>query len=400
MVNDEALHSPSGIYIHVPFCKGKCNYCHFYSINSLELIPQYIQALHDEISLCSTSPFTPALASGGEETPDTFDTIYFGGGTPSLLGVRHFETILKTVESHFKIAADAEITVELNPADRDLTWYKTLKPLGINRLNIGIQSFDDPVLRFLGRRHMAADAVAAIEMAVRAGFDNIGLDLIYGIPGQDLASWQRTLEKALSFRPAHLSCYELSVEEGTPLARRYLNGDFSLPDENRQWDFFSRTSKYLEKFGYIHYEVSNFARGTSRISRHNRKYWDHGSYLGLGPAAHSFYHDTRWWNHDSVEMYLQALKSGRRPIAASELLNPEQLRMETIFLGLRTRKGINLNAFQNRYDLDLLTVNPDILGDLIKEGFLFTQNGRLQPTLKGLAVADRLAIMFLEDKKI
>jgi oxygen-independent coproporphyrinogen III oxidase len=254
-----------GLYIHVPFCKGKCRYCHFYSSTELHFIPSYLDALDTEMALYKDFPAinggdTPQDRGRADGTQGIFDTIYFGGGTPSLLDISAFARILNSVARNFKISSDCEITVEVNPADQDPSWYKSLNALGVNRLNLGIQSFDDDILRFLGRRHTAAEAVAAIETAALAGFGNVGLDLIYGIPGQNLASWEKTLEKALSFKPAHLSCYELTIEENTPLARLHMENAFSLPNDDLQWDFFRTTSAYLTGHGYTHYEVSNFSR--------------------------------------------------------------------------------------------------------------------------------------------
>jgi len=399
-VNDLPEHA--GLYIHIPFCKGKCNYCHFYSSNHLELIKPYIKALLHELRLYKSFPQSPGKSreAGGavDAGAHICDTIYFGGGTPSLLDTSDFELILEGLDEHFQISPDSEITVELNPADRDLSWFKALKSLGINRLNLGTQSFDDDILRFLGRRHTVAEATASIETAVKAGFENIGLDLIYGIPGQDLASWVQTLSKALTFIPAHLSCYELSIEEGTPLSRKHQNGDFSLPDEDLQWDFFRTTSEVLVNAGYVHYEVSNFARDASLASRHNQKYWHHTPYLGLGPAAHSFSNDKRWWNVDSVTDYIDRLSSGLTPVAGSEHLTRDQLCLETLFLGLRMRRGLDIHRLKEQYDYDLLKTNQALVGKLVSEGFITYENGLLQTTLKGFAIADRLAVSLWEGR--
>jgi len=233
----------------------------------------------------------------------------------------------------------------------------------------------------------------AIENSRAAGFDNVGLDLIYAIPGQDMESWQKTLDRALAFSPEHLSCYQLTIESRTPLGRRYGKGEFELPGEDLQLDFFMKTAERLEDGGYIQYEVSNFARGTAFFSRHNQKYWDHTPYLGLGPAAHSFLDNERWWNHRSVEQYGADLWAGKAPIAEKESLNMDQLRLEALFLGLRTKRGIDLRGFIDNYQYDLVAEKKDILPRLQEEGLLSLQNGYLIPTRAGLAVADRLALM-------
>ena len=196
--------------------------------------------------------------------------------------------IFKTINKSYKINPPAEITMEVNPGDVSLEYFQSLRSLGINRLNIGIQSFDDNILKFLGRRHNSAEAIAAIDDSRKAGFDNIGIDLIYGIHGQNISLWKKTLQKALSYSPEHISCYQLSLETLTPLYKEYARQDIKLPAEKEQLKFFQVTADELENAGYIHYEVSNFARKDKYKSRHNQKYWQHVPYLGLGPAAHSF----------------------------------------------------------------------------------------------------------------
>ena len=323
----------------------------------------------------------------------TFDTIYFGGGTPSLLDARDVDAILSAVHRSFPITSHPEITIEINPADRDISWFRALRRLGVNRLNIGIQSLDDGDLSFLGRRHTSDEAVAAIDLSATAGFENVGFDLIYSLPGQTLPSWQKTLDRAVSCRPAHLSCYELTIEKGTPLAMRYEQHELTRPDETRQGDFFEFTSSYLQQAGYLHYEVSNFARKEAFLSRHNRKYWDRTPYLGLGPSAHSYLRETRRWNDASLESYLAALSSARTPPGGEETLTADQMRLEDLFLGLRTREGIDLRTWMERYGYDLREKRTEMIADMIREGCLTFDGNRIRPTCKGFAVADRLAVM-------
>jgi oxygen-independent coproporphyrinogen-3 oxidase len=235
--------------------------------------------------------------------------------------------------------------------------------------------------------------MSALEASRAAGFHNIGLDLIYGVPGQSIDSWLDTLKQAVAFSPEHLSCYQLTLEPKTPLGKRYQAGEFSIPGEELQYEFFMKTSQFLEGAGYIHYEVSNFARGTELASRHNQKYWDHSPYLGLGPAAHSFQDNQRWWNHHSLDQYLAAINAGNLPIEETETLTMEQLRLEALYLGLRTKKGIFLQDFKNRYHYDLFTEKKEILTKLEGEGFITIQDGHLYPTQTGLAVADRLSLI-------
>ena len=370
----------AGLYIHVPFCLSKCRYCSFYSITSARLLPEFVKAVAQEIA------FYKNIFS-------SFDTLYFGGGTPSLLTIRQAQTILDAARNHFDITRQAEITMEINPGDVSLEYFQALRKLGINRLNIGVQSFDDPLLKFLGRRHTAKQAIESIETARTAGFTNLGFDLIYGIHGQNLRSWRQTLKKALSFSPEHLSCYQLSLDRKTFLYRQYKKEGLDLSSEKEALDFFITTSKVLTEAGYNHYEVSNFARTHHYKSRHNRKYWDHKPYLGLGPAAHSFSDNRRWWNKADVKTYLKVIGSGRKPVITSEMLSTKQLALEALFLGMRTSDGVNLESFKKLYGLDLLTGKKSIIEALIDNKLVVLKNDRLCPTLAGMAVADSLSLI-------
>jgi len=374
-----------GLYIHIPFCKTKCPYCHFFSTTDMTALEAVVAAILREMELYA-------------DEFDTFDTIYIGGGTPSLLTIQQLDAILSGVHKHFLIPPDAEITIEVNPADGDLAWYRSLKGLGVNRLHLGVQSFSDQALTFLGRRHRAEDAFAAVDNTIRAGFDNFGLDLIYGIPGQDLQSWRESLECAVSLAPPHLSAYQLAIEEETPLCVSYRHGAFEIPDEDASLAFFLDTSAYLDDSGYHHYEVSNYAATPARKSRHNQKYWDHTPdhtpYLGLGPAAHSYKEGRRWWNHRSIESYLNDLGAGKPPpVAGDETLGREDLRLETLFMSLRTAAGIDLAAFCLQFGENLPETRYSIIESLVARGFISVSDERISPTRRGLAVADQLALI-------
>jgi oxygen-independent coproporphyrinogen III oxidase len=384
-----------GLYLHIPFCLSKCPYCGFYSIVQPGSVESFIQALLEEIRIVGSQmlPLPSGERDGVRADSRTFDTVYFGGGTPSLLRPEHFEIILKQINRYFNLTYEIEITFEANSGDSDLEYFKDIFSLGINRLSLGVQSFHEKILKFLGRRHTGSQARKAIEDTRRAGFKNIGLDLIYGIPGQDIDSWLETLEIAVAYSPEHLSCYELTIEENTPFALEVQKGTFPLPDEETQREFFIRTSEFLEAKGYIHYEVSNFARGEEYLSRHNQKYWDHTSYLGLGPSAHSFDGARRWWNHRSVEKYLASIERGILPIESFEDLTREQKMLEEIYFGMRTRKGIDLKRFRQKFGVDLEVEKAKTLSLLKEEGLITIQNGVLSPTRAGLAVADRLALI-------
>ena len=322
-----------------------------------------------------------------------FDTLYIGGGTPSLLSSQQLKDILTSIQKNFDFTSDPEMTIETNPADLDRSLLESMRDMGINRINIGIQSFDDTALDFLSRRHSAKQAISAIEASRKAGFQNIGLDLIYGVPGQDINSWLTTLNQAVAFSPEHLSCYQLTLAAKTPLGIRYQAGEFRMPGEDLQYELFIKTSEFLEDAGYIHYEVSNFARGTEYASRHNQKYWDHSPYLGLGPSAHSFRDNRRWWNHRSLEQYITEINAGILPVEETEILTTEQLRLEALYLGLRTKKGVSLHDFKKRYQYDLFAEKKEMLNKLQEEGFISIRDGRLHPTQAGLAVADSLALI-------
>ena len=372
-----------GLYIHIPFCVKKCAYCGFYSLTDLTLIPDFLAALRREMSL-------------NKDVSREFDTVYIGGGTPSVLGATNLERMIGDIRTTFAITSDAEITLEANPGDITAGLLATLRSAGVNRLNIGCQSFDDETLAFLGRRHQARQALAAIRMARDAGFDNLGIDLIYGLPGPSgnvFSIWLDTLRTTLSLHPEHLSCYQLTVETDTPLATLRQEGKMVFPDDDLQARYFFRTAEILEEAGYRHYEVSNFALGDRFHSRHNSKYWNHTPYLGLGPSAHSFDGRQRRWNHRSVDAYLKDLAAGKSPVADSEFLSDEQLRLEALFLGFRTRRGIHLGDFTRCYGQDLLAEKGEIIRKLTEDSLVEIRDGFLMPTRAGMAVADSLALI-------
>jgi oxygen-independent coproporphyrinogen III oxidase len=363
-------HNLPGLYIHVPFCRTKCPYCDFYSCTDVQLANDFIIALEKELIYYCTS--IPAA-----------DTVYLGGGTPTVLLDEWLALIMTMVHRHFAVAPDAEITIEANPNDLSRERLIHLRSLGFNRLSLGVQSFDDDVLGFLGRRHSAEAARRSIALARQAGFDHISIDLIYGIPGQKQQAWFATLREALRLAPEHLSCYQLTIKEETPFFARMQEGALHSCTEEEQAELFSATSALLEEHGYSHYEVSSFCRSDSLQARHNRKYWEHVPYLGLGPAAHSFDGRRRWWNVKSFEGYCSKLKFGVVPLEAEEELTGEQLRSEALMLGLRTRKGIALDA-------ELAASQS--LQSLQAEGLVTVAENRIIPTIRGLLFADYVAV--------
>ncbi len=365
-----------GLYIHIPFCRSKCPYCGFYSIASTSLIPRWLDAFKREA----------ALYRGIFN--DTFDSLYLGGGTPTVLDPEQLKEIMDSVFKCHQFRDDTEITLEANPGDMDRQRIIELKAMGFNRVNLGVQSFNDDELRFLERRHDSKQAEGAVACLRASGFDNIGIDLIYGLPGQSLEAWRANLEKAIAFRPEHLSCYQLSIEKGTPFANRRERGIIEPVKEEMEEKFFLATSEFLEAHGYIYYEISNFARGEAYYSRHNCKYWDHTPYLGLGPSAHSFDGASRWWNMRSVRKYCEALEKGESPVDEREDLTNEQMMMETISLGLRTRWGFDINVLHPG------SKTKDAVTMLEESGYIRVLDERIIPTRKGFLIADHLPLYF------
>ncbi|MBC2742380.1 MAG: radical SAM family heme chaperone HemW [Desulfosarcina sp.] len=377
---------PAGLYIHVPFCLAKCPYCDFYSIADSRRIPGYVDALLTELDMC-------------RQAVPIADTIYFGGGTPSLLTPDQVENILERIHASFFVAVDTEITLEVNPGTVDKARLAGYRNAGVNRLNIGLQSFQNETLAFLGRIHTAEQAIDTYQWARQAGFDNVGLDLIYGVPGQTRSRWESELAQVVALRPDHLSCYTLTVEAGTPMALKIGAGQIDPPDDDTAGELFSATIKYLNQNGFAQYEISNFARRdagdpTDRRSRHNRKYWTFAPYLGFGPASHSFLDDTRWWNHRSIDDYLADLKAGKRPLAGTETLARDQQIMEFVYLGLRQTDGIDTVDFESRFKADFSDRFEPEVTRLVNEGLVEKVSGRIWLTARGMrfleSVVDRL----------
>jgi oxygen-independent coproporphyrinogen-3 oxidase len=322
------------------------------------------------------------------------DTIYFGGGTPSALTPDQIGRILEVARENLSIDEDASIYFEANPEDVTPESARAWRDLGVRMLSLGIQSFDAQALRFLGRRHTPEEARRSVEIAREAEFEIVSIDLIYGLPEQPLETFHRTLAEAVALRPDHISCYQLTIHEGTPFGFRLTRGKMTELPEVAQADLFLSTHRFLADHGYPGYEVSNFARSPEHQSRHNRKYWDHTPYLGLGPSAHSFSSRQRWWNERKIKPYQARIEAGERPIAGSEDLTSEDLAVEALMLGFRTIEGIDLERFRDLYGIDLAERNARLIERLERDGLLRTdrsQGSRLLPALEGWAVADSLA---------
>jgi oxygen-independent coproporphyrinogen III oxidase len=372
---------PRGLYVHVPFCKRKCGYCDFYSLANASLVEPYLDALQHEMDFYADSA-------------GTVDTIYLGGGTPSLLSAVQVENVIRAIRNHFSVEPEAEITFEANPESLNGRYLEQLRLLGINRLSLGIQSLDDNVLAFLGRGHNAEGGIRAFREARTAGFDNISMDFIFGVPVQGLDGWLNMLARALEWSPEHFSLYQLTIEPSTPLGRKEAKGLIEPLTEETQRDFFVETAETMKAAGYAHYEVSNFSLADGLESRHNSKYWRHLPYLGLGPAAHSFDGEKRWWNHRSVRRYVSDVESGLRPRSGLETLDEEALMLETLYFAFRTSRGVELDWFAGRYGLDLANRPTGLLNELVHEGWVNVAQGVLTPTMEGMLRADSLPLLW------
>ncbi len=370
----EGAGEPSGLYVHVPFCSGKCSYCDFFSVTSLDRAAEWAGHVRREARLL-----------GGSF--GSFDTLYLGGGTPSLLGAATLGHLMAGLRRELSFVPDTEITLEVNPEDVHHEGLSAYRAMGVNRISMGIQSLDDRVLSILGRRHSAVRALRALQDIMNAGFHRVSVDLIYGVPGQGLDGWMETLSSVLAHRPHHISCYELTVSPGTPLAGRISSGEVLMPGEDEPADMFMATSRRLAAEGYVHYEVSNFARPGCE-SRHNRKYWRRVPYLGLGPGAHSFRHPLRWWNPPSLEAYAEQIRRNRRSSDCRELLTPEQDVLERLWLGFRTLDGVDANDLAGNVSAGRVAL------DLERSGLVTRQGDRLVPTTQGFLVSDSLPLMF------
>ncbi len=363
-----------GLYIHVPFCRSKCPYCDFYSVASRAAIPEWLQAVQREALLY-------------RERFHTFDSLYLGGGTPAILAERELAELLECLHKHFTFCPASEMTMEANPDGLSRDKLKAIGALGFNRISLGVQSLDDGDLKYLGRSHSAKQALIALDMIRACGFADVSVDLMYGLETQSIQGWKKTLDQILQLRPEHISCYQMTFERGTPFWKMKAAGSVRPIGEKLESAFFIWTSRYLEKRGYQHYEISNFARGREFMCRHNLKYWSHVPYLGLGPSAHSFHAGSRWWNVKSIKKYCQLLAEATAPVEASEVLSEEQFDLEALDLGFRTSDGVDLHTLGGG------SKTHEALAELQKSGLVRVTNGRIQPTRKGFLVADSLPLM-------
>ena len=367
----------AGIYLHIPFCRQACHYCNFHFSTSLKLKNEFVEALLKEIHLQST--YLPS---------EPVNTIYFGGGTPSLLTTEELTSILQTLRQTFTVAANSEITLEANPDDIVEEKLKDWKQAGINRLSIGVQSFFEEDLRWMNRAHSAKQAIDNLQLA-RKYFDNITIDLIYGTPTLPDDKWQHNVQQAIDLGITHLSCYALTVEPGTALAHminKHKTIDVNTEDQARQ---FLLLMNWMQTAGYEHYEISNFALPGMR-SRHNSSYWQGASYLGLGPSAHSFNGKSRQWNIANNSLYIKSLKENKVPFEIENLTDTQQLN-EYIMTSLRTMEGLNIGYVVNRFGEKAAGKLQQEAKQFIETGKMQLQNGHLQLTKEGKLFADGIA---------
>jgi len=373
----------AGLYIHVPFCTSVCPYCDFaVTIAGEERRAAWAEGVVREAAMYS-------------EYGLVFDTVYLGGGTPSAIKPVRLAHILSGIRGRLEVDADAEIFVEANPEDVSRESVAAWRDLGVGFISLGVQSFDDRELRFLGRAHSAAEAQAAVETLLAGGFDTVSVDLIYGLAGQTAEQWRLQLERAAALGVDHLSCYQLTYHRGTVFGRRLDRGQLAELAEPEQAEMFFLTHRVLADAGFEAYEVSNFAAAPEHRSRHNQKYWNHTPYLGVGPSAHSFAKGRRWWNRRKLRLWQSAVDSERPPIGGEEELSPEQSALEALMLGLRTTDGVDLREIGDNYGIDLHADNAETIDRFCRSGHLRVEEGHLRPTLAGLAIADTLARSFV-----
>lgn len=375
--------APLGLYIHIPFCRQKCAYCDFYSLAGREdRMDDYTDAL------CAHLAETAAFAAG-----HTVDTVYFGGGTPSYLGTKRLVKILKTILKKYKVDKQAEITLEANPDSAgDWKELRTLRRCGFNRLSLGMQSADDEELSEIGRVHTMAQTEAAVEAARKAKFQNLSLDLIYGLPHQTLEGWQKNLSAALDLTPEHLSCYGLKVEEGTPLFAR--RGTAGLPGDDAQADMYLYTVEFLKAQGYEQYEISNFAK-SGFASRHSLKYWTLQEYAGFGPGAHSDFGGVRYAFVRDLAAYCAGVESGGNILSESERISDRERHREYLMLGLRTAAGISRREFEARCRTSFDPIEG-VLEKLVSPGYVKKEEDRWHLTPEGFLVSNQIIGQALE----
>jgi oxygen-independent coproporphyrinogen III oxidase len=366
-----------GIYVHVPFCSKKCNYCDFYSEQGMDsMVGDYFEALNAEIR--------EVASKAGDVVAKT---VYFGGGTPSLAQAEYIDGVLTTLRNHFQFTMDAEITLEANPGTLTHAKLDGYRKAGVNRLSIGLQAWQDRILKFLGRTHTIEDFKEAFFLSKEVGFENVSVDLIFGIPGQSMEDWKQSIEEVLALEPTHISGYSLTIEEGTVFGKWYREKKIAYPDDALEREMYHYASDTLVANGYFHYELSNFAKPGFE-SRHNNHYWECGRYFGFGAGAHSYYNDLRYANVKNLKAYLQSSPDPEKRVAFSERVDRYEAMKEFIILGLQKTQGVFASRFQSRFGEDFWSVFGQTLNALKDRGFLDWEEDRVFLTRKGLDFAN------------
>lgn len=376
----DAMFGDAGLYVHVPFCSHVCPYCDFaVRTGNARRRARYVDHLIDEMEHY-------------RDWTRVIDTVYVGGGTPSCLAPEQLARLLERATVELPVRADATYAIEANPEDVSVGSTAAWRDLGFDTINLGTQSFDDEELAFLGRRHTAADSAHSVGVALDAGFRSVSVDLIFGLPDQRADIWRANLEGAIALQPHHVSCYQLTLHKGTPLHRRWRRGELHELPDTEQAELYLLAHEVLADAGYRAYEVSNFSRAARYESRHNRKYWGHAPYLGLGPSAHSFSGGrSRWWNVRQLNDWESAIDRGDRPLGGSERLRRDELALEAVMLGLRTCTGLDCDAVQKRWATDVWTPNQGTFARFAADGLVRVRGHCVQPTPRGMAIADYLA---------
>ncbi|HLL76630.1 MAG TPA: radical SAM family heme chaperone HemW [Pyrinomonadaceae bacterium] len=381
----------AGIYIHIPFCRSRCSYCDFATgMYEGELAERYVRALAAEIAA-----FDPARVSHGADAAREVDTIYFGGGTPSLLALRQVESILGAVREKFRVDPLAEVTMEMNPGTVTPELAGQFRRAGVNRASFGLQTFDDEQLRRLGRTHTATDARRTLTILRDAGFTNISFDLIAGLPGQTVEQWSYNLGEALALRPEHLSLYLLEVHEGTPLADQLRRGFWPQPDPDAAAEMYRVLCERTSAEGYERYEISNFCL-PGYESRHNLKYWTGAPYYGFGSSAHSFDgRSTRWANERDAARYCASVETAGESVVERTELSDEEAASESLFLGLRLSRGVNLVEHRARFGADVRARYGEDLRRFREAGLVELDGERLRLTRDGALLSNEVFAAFV-----
>jgi oxygen-independent coproporphyrinogen-3 oxidase len=373
----------AGLYVHIPFCSSRCSYCDFATgLYQSELAERYVRGLIDEIR---------ASRCRGENV----DTIYFGGGTPSLLATGQLDRLLASLHDTFKVATETEITLEINPGSATPEKLRAFRSLGVNRASFGAQTFDDAELAKLGRSHNTVDALRTFANLREAGFANVSFDLIAGLPGQTLDGWKRNIRQALELAPEHLSFYLLEVHSGTPLAEHIRRGIQPSPDEDLAGVMYEWMLEQATASGYEHYEISNLSRPGFH-SRHNVKYWTAAPYYGFGCSAHSYDGDARRWsNHRDVLKYVELIESGASPVVEEQQLSQTDVRAEAVFLGMRLMEGVNLRRYRESFGVDLRDDHATDLDRFCEAGLVELDGDVIRLTRTGALLSNEVFAAFV-----